>query len=625
MGVTLVFDDGTTAVRTFAIGGSTRVTIPVGAEFPEAAGRRFGALVESVGNAPVPIVVERAMYSDAEGMLWAAGSNLVATRLQGNAEAMGVVVGPTIGPAVDESRAATAAVTATAGGTATTTSATGVTYALSIPAGAIVDDVTVSLAPLAGVAGLPAGSQVLAGVQFGPDGLQLYKPATLTISLPPGVDASRVIGLSYSGHGMNILPELVAVRGQTLTYRVTHFSGFFAAVRNSIPESFFDELLSEELPFRNRFLSSGHVATTDEAIVIHREWYQALVAPRLRGAGASDDQLNEALAAYMEWRDGVENSGEALGLDQARILRALAPELRQAANLAAAALQPAMQRANLRCVRQHSQAEANAALRWQAIAEALEIATPGSALALDTLLDQFCVEMLYENTSFPPAPAAGQQRDARASGGIRVRRRWRHPAPASARDGRWRAWHRARRHPQGGPHRCAGRLHRVARDRCRRAQRRCRAAHRHLPGRALVVVAPPQGVSARVRHSRPAGRTGERQRRCGRYAAVRRHVLRPARATGDLERDREWQPDLTNGPLHGRQHERHVHRQGDEHREPVGVGDGDRHGHRWRWRGRRGRGRCRERPPDDLRVRDGQIPASCRWPLRTIRSTATCS
>ena len=39
-------------------------------------------IVESVGGAPVQIVVERAMYSDAGGVHWAAGTNALATKLQ---------------------------------------------------------------------------------------------------------------------------------------------------------------------------------------------------------------------------------------------------------------------------------------------------------------------------------------------------------------------------------------------------------------------------------------------------------------------------------------------------------------------------------------------------------------
>jgi hypothetical protein len=80
--VTLVFEDGTTTVRAFPLLPNSRETVPVGFHFPEAAGRRFGAVVESFG-APAPeIVVERAMYSNSEGVVWAAGSNVIGTRLR---------------------------------------------------------------------------------------------------------------------------------------------------------------------------------------------------------------------------------------------------------------------------------------------------------------------------------------------------------------------------------------------------------------------------------------------------------------------------------------------------------------------------------------------------------------
>jgi hypothetical protein len=38
--------------------------------------------VESVGEAPAQIVVERAMYNDEGGVPWGAGSNALATRLR---------------------------------------------------------------------------------------------------------------------------------------------------------------------------------------------------------------------------------------------------------------------------------------------------------------------------------------------------------------------------------------------------------------------------------------------------------------------------------------------------------------------------------------------------------------
>lgn len=83
--VTLLFEDGTTAERTFgpeSIPARSRFNVPVGALFAEAAGKRFGAVVESLGDPPAQLVVERAMYWDAPGQPWGAGTNALATRLQ---------------------------------------------------------------------------------------------------------------------------------------------------------------------------------------------------------------------------------------------------------------------------------------------------------------------------------------------------------------------------------------------------------------------------------------------------------------------------------------------------------------------------------------------------------------
>ena len=44
------------------------------AQFPSGAWRRFGVLVESLGETPAQIVVERAMYSNALGRTWVAGT-----------------------------------------------------------------------------------------------------------------------------------------------------------------------------------------------------------------------------------------------------------------------------------------------------------------------------------------------------------------------------------------------------------------------------------------------------------------------------------------------------------------------------------------------------------------------
>jgi hypothetical protein len=79
--VTLLFEDGTSSELEVPLKGNSRTNVAVGVHFPESIGKRFGTLVESLGDTPVQIVVERAMYADSQGMKWAAGTNALATRL----------------------------------------------------------------------------------------------------------------------------------------------------------------------------------------------------------------------------------------------------------------------------------------------------------------------------------------------------------------------------------------------------------------------------------------------------------------------------------------------------------------------------------------------------------------
>jgi len=79
--VTLYFEDGTSAKKVFALRAQSRTNVSVSVEFTQAAGRRFGALIESLGAPPAQIVVERAMYTSPGGATWAAGTDALATRV----------------------------------------------------------------------------------------------------------------------------------------------------------------------------------------------------------------------------------------------------------------------------------------------------------------------------------------------------------------------------------------------------------------------------------------------------------------------------------------------------------------------------------------------------------------
>jgi hypothetical protein len=77
--ITFLRTDGSTVTKTFTVQPASRFNVSVGpgTQVPELDDEEFGALVTSTQ----PIAVERAMYSDSNGVIWAAGSNATGTRL----------------------------------------------------------------------------------------------------------------------------------------------------------------------------------------------------------------------------------------------------------------------------------------------------------------------------------------------------------------------------------------------------------------------------------------------------------------------------------------------------------------------------------------------------------------
>jgi autotransporter-associated beta strand protein len=77
--ITFLRENGTPFSKTFTIAARSRFNIDTGPGtlVPELANESFGALIESQG----PIAVERAMYANANGQVWGAGTNATATRL----------------------------------------------------------------------------------------------------------------------------------------------------------------------------------------------------------------------------------------------------------------------------------------------------------------------------------------------------------------------------------------------------------------------------------------------------------------------------------------------------------------------------------------------------------------
>jgi hypothetical protein len=80
--ITTVLDDGSTRVQELPIAATARMTLEIGTLFPDVYNHAFSVIVESLGSAPVPIVVEGSRYGSPDGQLWGAGGSALATRLQ---------------------------------------------------------------------------------------------------------------------------------------------------------------------------------------------------------------------------------------------------------------------------------------------------------------------------------------------------------------------------------------------------------------------------------------------------------------------------------------------------------------------------------------------------------------
>jgi len=79
--VTLYDENGVSAQRVVPLLPNSRTNVQVSQDLPAMAGKRFGAVIDSLGETPAQLVVERAMYTSPNGQTWAAGTNALGVRL----------------------------------------------------------------------------------------------------------------------------------------------------------------------------------------------------------------------------------------------------------------------------------------------------------------------------------------------------------------------------------------------------------------------------------------------------------------------------------------------------------------------------------------------------------------
>jgi hypothetical protein len=123
----------------------------------------------------------------------------------------------------DAAHAASARIPTT-GGTLQATGADGTVFTLTIPAGALLVDTTITMTPLADASGLNISGAHMAGVQLEPDGLELYQVATLNVAPPEGAHHSAM-AFSYHGAGSEVHRVPLTSNPDVLEIPILHFCG----------------------------------------------------------------------------------------------------------------------------------------------------------------------------------------------------------------------------------------------------------------------------------------------------------------------------------------------------------------------------------------------------------------
>lgn len=128
----------------------------------------------------------------------------------------------------DQSQAIRAVIPA-GGGSVSATAADGTSFTLTLPPDALLSDEEITLTPVTAIQGLPLSGGLVAAVHLAPEGLRLFKPATLTIQVPSGFDAQAVTGFGYHEVGDQFHLYPLETSGSQLSMQVMHFSGYGVA------------------------------------------------------------------------------------------------------------------------------------------------------------------------------------------------------------------------------------------------------------------------------------------------------------------------------------------------------------------------------------------------------------
>jgi len=320
------------------------------------------------------------------------------------------------------------------GGSIRTTDAGGRSYTLTLPAGWKPESTEVTIQALTAIENLPAGSTLLAGAHFTPEGLELEAPGTLKIEGVSAPSSGAMTGFGYTGTGADLYRASAGVIGGTISLVVTHFSGTGAsgvqdastyptAPLSGASWTYMQTVIN--LAQQGQQTGSYDVPAIVAAI---NNWSTGIVEPALAAAG-SDALLVTGLGRLRQWRYvvfcAITNGACSMGVPSLNlwsgavymsIATGVTASHQRSHGQAQTSLGAAINRAHEGCVVNQDLQAAKNGLYWLGQAE---VFLPGERQSVESALANLCVKAVIEVASFPQNPAPNAPATLRIGGGLR--------------------------------------------------------------------------------------------------------------------------------------------------------------------------------------------------------------
>ena len=250
----------------------------------------------------------------------------------------------TVSVSADTKAAVSGAISSSAGGTLKATGANGVQYVLHFPPGALAGDETVSMTPVSAVHGSPLGNLVGA-VAIAPDGMELVKPATLTLLTPEPVSPQQDAGFAAGSGGKDFglypltapgkastpgkAPALAAddAGGTSMSVSTLSTYGVSSATNAQVSTALANPPFTTEAQFQQLLVAAirdGQVDTIDSLLAAY---FTQVVTPLVNQGLKDYTQMDVAVETLLDWANTVESLGYSTDSKTAAYFRKYLPLL----------------------------------------------------------------------------------------------------------------------------------------------------------------------------------------------------------------------------------------------------------------------------------------------------------